>query len=134
MKQQLHRACKRTNTKQENKSSHVTFTLTPRSIVRFSSQTMQRQSKGRFLVNNMSMFWFSMMSARGANPIFSNKKKRFDVQYTLQPHPSPSLPPITSHFCLTPIPLKVDVIMCITPIKIRECPDGLKMSKGFRKP
>ena len=39
MEQQQHRASERTKSKQ--KTSHVTFKLTTRSIVRFSPQTVQ---------------------------------------------------------------------------------------------
>ena len=41
MEQQLHHACKRTKSKQNQKPSHVTFKLTTRYIVRFSPQTMK---------------------------------------------------------------------------------------------
>ena len=53
MKQQLHRACEWTKSKQKQKQIHVTFKLTTRSIVRFSpsmvslkdSFTVWRQSQ-----------------------------------------------------------------------------------------
>ena len=60
-----------------------------------------------------------MMSSHGGNPIFFNKKIKIG-----RPEHSLTLPlrPITSHFCLTPLPLKVDVI-CVSPLKrLSKCP------------
>ena len=43
-----------------------------------------------------------MMSSHGANPIFFNKKNKDCVSWTFAtPHP---LHPITSYFCLIPLP------------------------------
>ena len=43
-----------------------------------------------------------MMSGHGENPIFFNKKVKIGhPENSLTPHP---LRPITSHFCLTPLP------------------------------
>ena len=56
-----------------------------------------------------------MMSGHGANLIFFIKKKRLNIQNTrLIPTP---LSPKTYHFCLTPTPLKVDV-MCVSLLNI----------------
>ena len=56
-----------------------------------------------------------MMSGHGANLIFFIKKNRLNIQNTrLIPTP---LSPKAYHFCLTPIPLKVDV-MCVSLLNI----------------
>ena len=62
-----------------------------------------------------------MMSGHGANSILftnnnnnnnNNNKKTLNVQKLANP---PTLCPITSHFCLPPTPLKVDVT-CVSPL------------------
>ena len=62
--------------------------------------------------------WYiiTMMSGHGPNPVFFNKKNSNWTSRTLTN--SHALSPITSNFNLTlstPSPLKVEVIMCITP-------------------
>ena len=48
------------------------------------------------------MFWFSMMSASGANPIFSNKKKKIR---RLVHSPTPPLPfPTSDNISFLPYP------------------------------
>ena len=55
-----------------------------------------------------------MMSGRGGNPIFFNKKIKIGrPEHSLTPHP---LRPIRSHFCLTPPPPPHSGRhLCITP-------------------
>ena len=58
-------------------------------------------------------FWLSIMSGHVANPVFFNKKNKDWMSRTLTS--PPPLRPITSHFCLTPIPLpESGHHMCIT--------------------
>ena len=54
-----------------------------------------------------------MMFGNSANPILFNKNIKIGrPENLLTLHP---LRPITSNFCLTPTPLKVDVI-CVSPV------------------
>ena len=87
-------------------------------IIKGSLHCLTSVSKGRFLVNNVLMFGYCMMSGDDANPIFFNKKIKIGrPEHFLPPV---HLRPITSHFCLTPHLLstsstsKVDVV-CVSP-------------------
>ena len=63
--------------------------------------TIWRQSQKEDLLSIYINVLVSMMYGRGPNPIF------FDKEKIARPEHSPilhSLRPITSHFCLTPVP------------------------------
>ena len=86
--------------KTKTKPSHITFKLTTRSIARFVPQKcngiikrwppcLTSGSKGRFLVNNISMFGSASMSDHRRNPFFSNKKNKDWTSRTLANLPTP---------------------------------------------
>ena len=91
----------------KNKTSHIIFKLTLRSIVWFRPETMHwyhngftdwRQILKEDFLSIIINVWLSMMSGNSANLIFCNNNKKDWTSRTLaNPHPSP-LCPITSYF------------------------------------
>ena len=102
MEQQTHGASDRTKSKQKQNqvTSHsywprvLLFDLAHKQCngtIKGWFYCLRSESKGRFLVSNILMFWLSMMSGHGANPIFINTKIKIRrPEYSLNPHPAPT--------------------------------------------
>ena len=117
-KQQPHRACERTKSKQKQNQamSHsnsprvLLFNLAHKqynSVIKRQLHCLTSESKGTFLLKIYINVWLSKMSGHGVNSIFFNKKNKDWTYGTLANPPPPSLPipPPSDSISFLPQPL-----------------------------